>query len=200
LYQDKPDSVPLSETHKEVETKLGPVMVTCDYGGPHSKYDKENQDSFVFGNTQNGSIFIAVIDGAGGSGGGLEASIKANLDLGINLTNGLSPLDALSLHIVCCRILMSKKKFRHMRRGCRLNESRDSIYATGVALQVEKSGRVLLASSGDSKIATIRNGAILREGTTQMQNIPSRRIEQSLLDSKEYYCHFAKSTITVDLE
>ena len=195
-YGDKPDLIPLEEKHKNIETGLGPVIVTCDYGGSHSKYDVENQDSFVCGNTKDGSTFVAVIDGAGGSGGGLEASIHANSDLGTNLTQGVSPLEALRSANKSLIGINEQKSLQARADGRRFDWDFDDIYATAVAVKVEKSRRVLLAASGDSKIATIRNGAILREGTTSMQNIPSQLIDRSILDPEDYYCHPSKSSIT----
>lgn len=195
-YGSRPDLIPKEETHKDLETGLGHILVTCDYGGPHSKYDDENQDSFVCGNTKNGDIFIAVIDGAGGSGGGLEASIKSNSDLANNLVQGLSPLEGLRSASGLLIDINEQKKRRAFASGRSFDFSHEGIYATAVAAKIEKSGRVLLAASGDSKIATIRNGAILREGTTCMQNTPSKLIEYSLLNPREYYQHPLKSNIT----
>ncbi len=196
LYGDHPDRVPHEETHKDIETLLGRAVVTCDYGGPGSKYDKENQDSFVMGSTRDGSIYLAVIDGAGGSGGGLEASITVNRDLGNTLEQGMSPVEAIQSAMNVLTSINDKKKAQIESQGRRFNFANQGIYATGVAAKVERSGRVQLAASGDSKIATIRNGDILRAGTTQMQNIPSDLIKSGDLDPQDFYIHHFKSSIT----
>ncbi|MFH2018702.1 MAG: hypothetical protein ABII98_01790, partial [bacterium] len=96
---DEPRSMEdVSEEERKLEYEgfYGHISARCDYGGEGSKYKNKNEDSmFVGSSKKDGSLFCGVVDGAGGSGNGLEASIVATEALSYALANGDSMAEAL---------------------------------------------------------------------------------------------------------
>lgn len=176
---DKPSENGTVESQVE-KTLLGRVDAVTSIGGPGSKYD-HNEDSFVIHSDQE-SLAVAVLDGAGGSGNGELASRIGSEAFLQSVRNGDDLMDAFDR--------ISQEVFRNGRGG----------YLTATALLATrlKDGRIRknVAAAGDSKILTIRNGARLQDGTTDFQNMAQLAIGSNQIEPWEYYNHPRLSMIT----
>lgn len=133
------------------------------FGGPGSKYRTINEDSLFSGVNVKGELFVGVIDGSGGSKFGYLGGKLANETLAQELINGQD----LSQSFVAA----DKNVMKHGRGG----------YATGAALTIDPSQIVHIASKGDTKVMTIRNGQKLEEGTSLIQSKVAELIESEIL-------------------
>ena len=161
-----------------VETPVGTVSGRTSDGGPNSKYHGNNEDT-IFLQADGGRLRIGVIDGAGGSANGRDASSLASA---IFMEAGRRAPGAL---------------VEDAREATRvIQEQSPNSYAAGVLLELEVDGRVDLLAVGDSKALTIRKGQILPEGTTRLQNRVQDMIDHEILKPWKYYTHPDNNIIT----
>jgi serine/threonine protein phosphatase PrpC len=150
-------------THIMTYANLATVTSTTTYGGPGSKYRTINEDSFFFGINVNKSLIVGVVDGAGGSCFGYLAGKLANEALATKLYEGKNVIAAFAAadeHVI-------------------LNGKGG--YATGVAVEIDENRFVQIAAKGDTRAMTVRDGALVREGTTIIQSDVAKKIEQGIL-------------------
>lgn len=167
--------IPEAEKIIEYSGKYGVVSGRCDYGGEGSKYKNKNEDTMFVATAKDGSLIAVVVDGAGGSGDGLLASIEGNKKLTTELVAGKDIKTAMSE--AGARIDQARKE-----RG--INES---IYACAAVAEVKPDGKVFLNASGDSKAMTIRHGDKLDVGTTKMQNYAADLVGAGAIEPQDYY-------------
>jgi len=178
-FDKEPSKDGIVECHFEKKL-LGRVDAVTSIGGPGSKY-KHNEDAFVIHSDKN-SLVVAVLDGAGGSGNGeLASRIGSEAFLG-TVQKGDDLLDAFDV--------VSQEVQEEARGG----------YLTATALHAvrlkEGGVRINVATSGDSKVLTIRNGERLPEGTTDFQNMAQLAVTTHGIEPWEYYNHKFLAVIT----
>lgn len=162
---------------RERETPIAKVIVHSNSGGGGSKYKERNEDSVLAVIGDGGKMLrVGVIDGAGGSGGGLEASMIAN-----------AVFSRMDTFVPLSRV--GESVDQAIRSGAAGG------YAAGVVIDIKGSQCTILAS-GDSRVFTIRDGEVLDEGTSAVQNLAWRQVELGTIKEADYYTHPNKSIIT----
>jgi serine/threonine protein phosphatase PrpC len=141
----------------------------CKYKHKEKKGEQENQDAAVAVVTEKGRLGAAVIDVAGTSKNGLmvqrivqDTMLHALKDDRISAETGILAADKRVVEI-----------------------AKAGAYACVVAATVEKNGSVEIASWGDSKAVTVRDGAVVREGTTELHNLASMFIKKENVSRAE---------------
>lgn len=154
-----PESCPLNNKLHIWQAPQASIFCSTSYGGPGSKYKTINEDSFFYGMDPEGKLISGVIDGAGGSMSGYLGGKLANESLSYGLSQGLKMKDAFRQADDYVTI--------HGKGG----------YATGLAITIREDRKVFLGSKGDTKALTIRNGRIIKDGTTKIQSHVAIKIE-----------------------
>lgn len=161
-----------------LETSSGDLSVLTDFGGPGSKYERNEDSVLVLSN--NEELVVGVIDGAGGSDDGALVSTLVNLSLGRSFEQKKTTTDSLS---------EANWLARQYSPGC---------YAVGTFLRVEKEdgvNKVEVSGLGDSRVLTLRDGDIFNLGTTWFQNEAWNDVMQSTGDYsnpeslRDYFLH-----------
>ncbi|MES3005575.1 MAG: hypothetical protein V4664_01360 [Patescibacteria group bacterium] len=174
------DSENPEDNRLSLETSVGQVEVISNMGGEESKYKRNEDSAFVL--CHDGVVTCGVIDGAGGSGNGYLASSIANAAF------------RESLMVSADFKIAVKFADEEVRRNG------NDLYATATAVQIketEKGGQyeVDVMGVGDAKTMIVRGDIILREGTTEPQNVAYKALLGS--DNEQgYYTHPKLNIIT----
>lgn len=150
------------------------VDARTDYGGPYSRYETKNEDIF-FAILEDGSFFVGVLDGAGGSKKGREAARLA----AEALTRLQKEYPEKSL-----------KSFMNVTDEF-VGANAEGGFATGVVLRGKKQGthwQIEIGATGDCKVLTIRKGKKVPEATTTLQNQAALFTKLSN-EPEKYYTH-----------
>lgn len=172
-----PENCPLNHKLNHFQSNIASITSSTTYGGPASKYKTINEDSYFFGISQTHQLFSGVVDGAGGSKHGYLGGKTANTSLSqvlhhwANIERAFEDADRQVLH--------------HAEGG----------YATGVAITLDQTGFVSLASKGDARALTLRNNKILQDGTTRIQSLVARKIENGELPAHAIHTAKGKNII-----
>lgn len=178
-----PKDIPEAEREFHETVEIAGIHGRSDYGGEASKYSDENQDSIFAVVQGKDSVIVGVVDGAGGSGGGLRASQRVTEIVTREVVKGATLEDALKaadLEVDRDNIEQIKKAARNLKNQVEgplsLDERREivddeSAYACPVLLKLSKEGKAEMCWSGDAKAMTLRNGAKLVGGTSKMMNL-----------------------------
>lgn len=161
-----------------VETATASVSGQTNEGGPNSKYSGKNEDSILL-QADGARLRVGVIDGAGGSENGRNASILANavfMEGGRKFPGHLAEDTSEATKII--------------------QEQSPESYAAGVIVEIMDDDSVNIVSVGDSKAMTIRKGSKLPEGTTKMQNRVQALIDNGIVKPWDYYTHEENNIIT----
>ena len=185
-YMGKPAEVPDELQEIYLRTKFGTVNGRSDYGGPNSKYNKANEDS-MFADADHDRLIVGVVDGAGGSGNGLQASRVGSEQLLKALQEGQTMESAFEQ---ADREVTKIPKGRSPATG-----KLEQAYATAIVAHITQEGKTTLGWRGDAKAMTIRNGNKLSEGTTRLQNF-AWEMNEGTEDERLFYTHPYRSVIT----
>lgn len=172
-----PEKCPLNHKLNHFQTHIASISSSTTYGGPASKYKTINEDSYFYGVSQSLQLFSGVVDGAGGSKHGYLGGKTANTSLSevlhhwSNVERAFEDAD--------------RQVLRHAEGG----------YATGVAITMDQTGFVTLAAKGDARALTLRNNEILQEGTTRIQSLVARKIENGELPPHSIHTAKGKNII-----
>jgi serine/threonine protein phosphatase PrpC len=177
-YMNQPEkdfhNTKLSHIHTESVEAFGQTT----YGGPGSKYKRINEDSYLMGYNGN-SFYAGVIDGSGNSTDGYLASKIVNDSLMNTLTNQASLNTA---------VMTADEQVRHELTGG---------YATGALVQLDdKTNKLEMASKGDTKIITFRDGKLFLEGCSPVQSVVGEEILSGNLPPCSLHTHPRKNIIT----
>jgi len=176
-YMGRPAKCPFNHHLHHFKAPQATVYSKTTFGGPASKYQDINEDSYFFGINNNASVITGVIDGSGGSECGYLGGKIANQSLSQEMLVGKS----------------LKKAFEAADANVLLNGKGG--YAAGVVVEIDPSFTINIGSKGDAKALTIRNGKILASGTTKIQSLVAQRIEAGELPSHAIHTHDKKHVI-----
>lgn len=176
-YWGQPSHCPLNNHLQMFRAPQAQLITTTTYGGPGSKYKNINEDSYFFGINKEFHFIAGVIDGSGGSKYGYLGGKLANEALAYQLHKGIG-IDR-SFETADEYVVTQGK----------------GGYATGVAVEIDENLKVQMGSKGDSRALTIRDGHLLKEGTTRIQSIVARKIEQGKLPAHAIHTASKKNVI-----
>ncbi|MCB9798717.1 hypothetical protein H6758_03250 [Candidatus Nomurabacteria bacterium] len=183
-----------NRNHCEIHHRVPFAQVDgmTDFGGKISKYPS-NEDAILY--RQRGDVILVIAaDGAGGHGSkkadggqgdGDLASRRMVEHLSKNIfDNSQSPFQALQN----MDEYMARKNEEASRHA-------DFTVGTLAAAHITRDLSVDLLFVGDAKATTIREGAVLPEGTSRLDNIAQYKVDKGHVDPKDYYNHEEKSVI-----
>lgn len=176
------------ETRPVVQTtKQAKASVVSHCGGPESKYEVNEDIATLL--EVDGTLYAVVIDGGGGSGKGYEASrianevITASLQAGKTLEQAILDANA-----------------RLLQETARLREAgelkTESLFGTVALVSVGADLRVMGNALGDAQVIVIRNGQVLPEGTTVLQNVAAQEVRDGVIEEDGYFTHAEKNSVT----
>lgn len=150
---------------------------------------QENQDSFVTGTTQNGSVFAAVCDGMGGvSGGKLASTIAAD-----TIHESLFVSDAAPAETV--RILGDTLKLANTRIHDASSENPElQGMGTTAVLVIASDEQIHVANIGDSRAYLISKTAIT--SITKDHSAVQELVDKGMITSDQAKMHPQKHLIT----
>lgn len=172
-----PDVCPNNDHLFHMRAKQATVMSLTTYGGPASKYRDINEDSCFFGISESNSVVTGVIDGSGGSQHGYLGGKLANQTLSNELQRDAT--------IACAFKYADANVILNARGG----------YATAAIVKIDSNLNVKMGCKGDSKALTLRNGKPLNQGTTKIQSVVARKIEQGELPAHAIHTGKKKNII-----
>lgn len=176
-YWGRPEQCPLNLKLQHFQTEFASLSSITTYGGPASKYKTINEDSYFFGLSRQQRLISGVVDGSGGSKQGYLGGKLANEILSQHMHSD-KPLE----EVFC---LADNEVIRNAHGG----------YATGVALSLDDTGFATLAAKGDARALTIREGKIHRDGTTRIQSLVAKKIEDGELPAHAIHTAKGKNII-----
>ncbi|MBF0104265.1 MAG: hypothetical protein HQM16_02950 [Deltaproteobacteria bacterium] len=172
-----PQDCPHNQNSHHFSTPQADLVGSTTYGGPGSKYININEDSFFFGINSNQKTIAGVIDGAGGSQNGYLAGSLANRTISHQLLQGQGFDTAFE---TADKILQL---------------SAHGGYATGVSVMISRDLHVEIGNKGDARALTIRQGAILKVGTSVIQSEVARKIREGHLPAHAIHTSDRKNII-----
>jgi len=176
-FLGRPDKCPFNDHSYHFLAPQAKVVSTTTYGGPGSKYKKINEDSYFFGMNTRHSLISGVIDGSGGSKSGYLGGKMANEALSLTLRNGDTLRSAFSE--------ADRNVIQYAKGG----------YAAGVAVEVQGDLKTFLASKGDAKALTLRDGEILKDGTSIIHSKVAYQIDKGQLPAHAIHTSNRKNVI-----